>query len=307
LLILGVEPGDGWGRGFKYETEHEVVLGKEGLRAKKYSGGGGWLAFGVDGNGLPIGTVVELWTSSLDQADFEGAVLKLEFCENGNAACIVGHPYFHPAFVAGGGAVGFTQDFDPAARSKILQLEGFNFSAGNFREEGLFIFNDLPGDGASGLPWVGADVVEHGTKVLIWTFKEIEILLGFAGCGEKAAQPDRVVGEGSAIANVTSFASILNIFYRTPGEKLCQGGDTSADRVKGFDRSAGAKEKLESFDAFAFGFSASSESGFSSIDGSPLDEVGEFLAFRPGKGSGGLGGEERRKCEKPAENEGAHD
>ena len=282
-------------------------MGKEGWRAKKYSGGRGWLAFGVDGDGLPIGSVVELWTSSADQADIEGAVLKLEFCENGNAACIVGHPYFHPAFVAGGGAVGFTQDFDPAARSKILQLEGFDFTAGNFCEERLFIFNDLPGDGVAGLPRIGADVVQHGTKVLIWTFKEIEILLGFAGCGEKAAKPDRVVGEGSAIANVTSFASILNIFCRTPGEKLCQGGDTSADRVKGFDRSAGAKEKLESFDAFAFGFSASSESGFSSIDGSPLDEVGEFLAFRPGKGSGGLGGEERRKCKKPAENEGAHD
>ena len=146
--------------------------------------------------------------------------------------------------------------------------------AGYFREKRFFVFNDLPCDGGTGLPWIGPDVVEHGTKVLIRALKEIKILLGFAWGGKEASQSNRVVGLGASIPNVSSFVTILNIFGGPPGVKLSERCDSSANWIEGFDWTAGAKEKLKSLDPFAFGLGSSCEGSFSGVDRSPLNQVG---------------------------------
>ena len=63
--------------------------------------------------------------------------------------------------------------------------------------------------------------------------------------------------------------------------QLGEGSEATANGIKGFDGTAGAEIKLKSFYPFAFGFFFCGEDGFGRIEGTVLDEVGEFFSIRP--------------------------
>jgi len=224
---------------------------------------------------------VETGAATSNEANEESSVLKFEFGEDGNATSVVGHPELEPALVAGGGAEGLAEDFDEGAWRIVLDLESADLLAGHFCEEGFLVFEDIPGDGFSCFPWVSADMIEHGAEVFGGTVGQIKVFFGFPWGWEEATEFNGVVGQGSAIADVTAFAAVLNIFHGTPRLKLREGGEATTDRIKGLDGTAGAESKFKSLYSFALGFFFCSEDGFGRIEGTVLDEVGEFFSIGP--------------------------
>ena len=255
--------------------------GKEGKEGRRMLGGGGGVGLGKDGNGLAVGLEIEIRTATSDETNEEGSVLKFEFGEDGNAASVVGHPELEPALVTGGRAERLAEDFDETAWGIVFELEGSDLLAGHFCEEGFLVFEDIPGDGFSYFPWVGADMIEHGAEVFGGTVGQIKVFFGFPWGWEEATEFNGVVGQGSAIADVTAFATVLNIFHGTPRLKLREGGEATTDRIKGLDGTAGAESKFKSLYSFALGFFFCGEDGFGCIEGTVLDEVGEFLSLMP--------------------------
>ena len=204
--------------------------------------------------------------------------------------------------------MGLPKNLDQGQGRAIVDFESGDLGAGDFREKRFFVFDYLPGDGAALFPRVGANMVEHRAEILIRPFENIEIFLGSSGSREKASEPNRVVGQSPAVADVAAFVAVLNIFGGAPRVKLGEGGDAGADGEEGFDRSPRAEEKFEPFDAVPFWFRSGGEGGLGGIDGSPFDQVGEFLALGPRKGRWGLGvGQDRKKKEKAKRSEKAHD
>jgi len=232
---------------------------------------------------LAIGLEVESGAATSDKANEECSVLKFEFGENGNAASVVGHPEFEPALVAGGRAEGLAEDFDERAWGIVLDLESANLLASHFRKEGFLILEHIPGDGFANFPWVRANMVDHGTKVFGGTVRQIKGFFWSTWGWEKSAKFNGVVGQGSTIADVAAFVTVLDIFESTPRLQLGEGGKATADGIKGFDGTAGAEIKFKSFYPFAVGFFFCGEDGFGRIEGTVLDEVGKFFSIRPGR------------------------
>ena len=230
---------------------------------------------------MAIGLKVETGTATSDEANEEGSVLKFEFGENGNAASVVGHPEFEPALVAGGRAEGLAEDFDEGAWGIVFDLESADLLAGHFRKEGFLVLENIPGDGFADFPWVRANMVDHGAEVFGGTVGQIKVFFGFPWGWEEATEFNGVVGQGSAIADVTAFAAVLNIFHGTPRLKLREGGEATPYWKKGFDGTAGAESKFKSLYSFALGFFFCGKDGFGCIEGTVLDEVGEFLSLMP--------------------------
>ena len=67
------------------------------------------------------------------------------------------------------------------------------------------------------------------------------------------------------MADVAAFATVLDIFESTPRLQLGEGGETTTDRIKGLDGTAGAEIKFKSFYPFAFRFFFCGEDGFGRI------------------------------------------
>ena len=114
---------------------------------------------------MSVGLEIETRTTTADETNEKGSILKFEFGEDGNAASVVGHPELEPALVAGRGSERLAEDFDETAWGIVFELEGSDLLAGHFCEEGFLVFEDIPGDGFSCFPWVGADMIEHGAEV----------------------------------------------------------------------------------------------------------------------------------------------
>jgi hypothetical protein len=106
-----------------------VVSGKDGERAKKKSALLCGFEFGKNWDGFPVGAVIEFGSPTADQADRKSPVLKLQFRKQRKAAGIVGHPYFHPSLVSGGGAVGLAKNLDQAAGRMIFDFDGIDLRA----------------------------------------------------------------------------------------------------------------------------------------------------------------------------------
>ena len=143
---------------------------------------------------MAIGLEVETGAATSNEANEESSVLKFEFGENGNAASVVGHPEFEPALVAGGRAEGLAEDFDEGAWGIVFDLESADLLAGHFRKEGFLVLENIPGDGFADFPWVRANMVEHGAKVLGGTVGQIKVFFGFSWGWEESAEFDGVVG-----------------------------------------------------------------------------------------------------------------
>jgi hypothetical protein len=92
FLILGPDPSHGRGRSFEDQAEHEGVLGKVRVEAKKNSRLRRGIRIGHEGNGCSIRAEVEAGTASADEADFKGSVLELEFGKNGDSSGVIRHP-----------------------------------------------------------------------------------------------------------------------------------------------------------------------------------------------------------------------
>jgi hypothetical protein len=214
---------------------------------------------------LAIGLEVKTGAATSDEANEESSVLKFEFGEDGNATSVVGHPEFEPALVAGGGAEGLAEDFDEGAWRIVLDLESTDLLAGHFGKKGFLVLENIPGDGFSGFPRVGADMIKHGAEVFGGTVGQIKVFFGFPWGWEEAAKFDGVVGQGAALADVAAFTPVLDIFESTPRLQLGKGGEATTDRIKGLDRTAGAEIKFKSFYPFAFGFFFCGEGGFGRI------------------------------------------
>ena len=129
FLIASPDPSDGRGGSFENEAEHVGVSGKGGWRAKKKSAIGSGFEFGEDWDGFAVGAVIEFGSPPTDEADCKSPVLKLQFREQGKAAGIVRHPYLHPAFIPGGGAVGLAKNLDQAAGRMIFDFDGIDLRA----------------------------------------------------------------------------------------------------------------------------------------------------------------------------------
>ena len=106
-----------------------VVSGKDGERAKKKSAFRGGFEFGEDRDGFSVVAVIEFGSPAADEADRKSPVLKLQFRKQRKAAGIVGHPYFHPSLVSGGGAVGLAKNLDQAAGRMIFDFDGIDLRA----------------------------------------------------------------------------------------------------------------------------------------------------------------------------------
>ena len=167
--------------------------------------------------------------------------------------------------MADGRAEGLAKDFNEGARGIVFDLESADLLAGHFRKEGFLVLEDIPSDGFADFPWVGANMVEHGTEVFGGTVGQIKVFFGFTWGWEESAKFDGVVGQGSALADVAAFATVLDILESTPRLQLGKGGEATADGKKGFDGTARAEIKFKSFYSFAFGFFFCGEDGFSCI------------------------------------------
>ncbi len=299
-LVLGPEPSDGGGGGFENEAEHGIVSGQEGKCAKQNSGFLGGFRFGVNRDGFTIGAVVEFGATASNQTYVERAVLKFELGKNGDAAGVIGHPYFHPTLMAGRGAVGLPKYLDQGEGRAFVDGERSNLGTGDLGKKRFFVFEHLPSDGAALLPWVRTNVVQHRAEILIRAFENIEVFLGSSRGRKEASEANRVVGQSATVADVAAFLAVLNVLRRPPRMKLGEGGDAGANREESFDGSAGAEEKFEPFDALPLRFLSGGEGGLGGIDGSPLDQVGEFFPFGPRKGGRGLGLDQGREKKKKA-------
>lgn len=167
-----------------------------------------------------------------------------------------------------------TQNLNQAAGRVTLDLKTADLGAGNFGKKGFFVFNDLPGNGGTGLPWISADVVKHGAEVFVGAIEKVKIFLGSIGGREKATKPHGVVGQSAAISNIAALTAVLEVGGGAPRVKLSQGSDASADGIEGFDRSAGAKKHFESFDSLPFGLGPSGEGRLGGVNRSPLNQIG---------------------------------
>jgi hypothetical protein len=126
-------------------------------------------------------------------------------------------------------------------------------------------------------------MIEHRSKILVSTFEEVEVFLGFARTGKEAPEADGVVGKSATVSNIPPFVAVLDVFGGPPRIKLGEGGDACADGKKGFDGASGPEKKFKVFDAFTFGFSSGREGCFGCVDGAPLDEVCELFSGGPWK------------------------
>ena len=108
-------------------------------------------------------------------------------------------------------------------------------------------------------------MVEHGAEVFGGTVGQIKVFFGFPWGWEESAKFDGVVGQGAALADVTAFAPVLDIFESTPRLQLGEGGEATTDRKKGLNGTAGAEIKFKSFYPFAVGFFFCGEDGFGRI------------------------------------------
>ena len=185
-------------------------------------------------------------------------------------------------------------------------MKSADLLAGHFRKEGFLVLENIPGDGFADFPWVRANMVEHGTEVFGGTFGQIKVFFGLTWGWKEPAKFDGVVGQGSALANVAAFTAVLNIFESTPRLQLGEGGEATADGIKGFDGTAGAEIQFESFYSFAFGFFFCGEDGFSRIEGTVLDEVGEFFSFGPWRSGQSLSLADGESEENDKQEGGAH-
>jgi hypothetical protein len=126
-------------------------------------------------------------------------------------------------------------------------------------------------------------MIEHRSKILVGTFEEVEVFLGFPRGGKKAPEADGVVGEGATVPNVSTFVSVLDVFGGPPRVKLSEGRDACPNGKKCFDGASGAEKKFKVFDAFTFGLGSCGECCFGCVDGTPFDEVGELFSRGPWK------------------------
>ena len=60
-----------------------------------------------------------------------------------------------------------------------------------------------------------------------------------------------------------------------------EGGESTTDRIKGLDGTAGAESEFKSYYSIPFGFIFYGEDGLGCIQGTVFDEVGEFLSLGP--------------------------
>jgi len=129
-------------------------------------------------------------------------------------------------------------------------------------------------------------MIEHRSKILVGTFEQLEVFLGFSRSGKEAPEADGVVGKSATVPNIPPFVAVLDVFGGSPRVNLGQRGDPCPDRKKGFDGASGAEKKFKAFDALSFGFGLSGEGCLGCVDGAPLDEVSKFFPGGPRKGGG---------------------
>ena len=129
-------------------------------------------------------------------------------------------------------------------------------------------------------------MIEHRSKILVGTFEQVEVFLGFSRSGEEAPEANGVVGKSATVTNIPPFVAVLDVFGGPPRVNLGQRGDPCPDGEKSFDGASRAEKKFKAFDAFLFGFGLSGEGCLGCVDGAPLDEVSEFFPRGPWEGGG---------------------